>query len=251
MTDSYSSPGAGWFPDPLGRHEHRYFNGTQWTADVAEGGQRFVDPLGTDPGPRPGAPPGAQPFPGGQQARNGLATAALVCGILGMLFAWIPFIFVVGLVLAILAIVFGIRGLRKSNVVHVGRGPSITGIVTGLIGLALAVVGIALSVVLYRAVDDFASPGPVVTDVASCDVDGAVAVVSGELTNASARTRDYTVFVTVDRDTEIFTLDSIPAGETVGWTVTTTAPRSGRDCDVEVVVQGPFPFGVEIDPIDP
>lgn len=34
---------AGWFPDPLGRYEHRYWNGSQWTEHVGSGGQQSID----------------------------------------------------------------------------------------------------------------------------------------------------------------------------------------------------------------
>jgi uncharacterized protein YxjI len=35
---------AGWFADPLGRHQLRYFDGTQWTEHVSSNGQTAVDP---------------------------------------------------------------------------------------------------------------------------------------------------------------------------------------------------------------
>jgi hypothetical protein len=35
---------AGWYPDPSGRFELRYWDGTQWTEHVARGGQQFTDP---------------------------------------------------------------------------------------------------------------------------------------------------------------------------------------------------------------
>lgn len=38
----------GWYPDPLGRYDHRWFNGTSWTADVSSNGARHVDPRGSD-----------------------------------------------------------------------------------------------------------------------------------------------------------------------------------------------------------
>ena len=41
-----SSPAA-WHPDPLGRHEHRYWDGTQWTEHVADGGRSGHDPIAT------------------------------------------------------------------------------------------------------------------------------------------------------------------------------------------------------------
>ena len=36
---------AGWFPDPLGRYEHRYWDGSAWTAHVAHGGQQATDEI--------------------------------------------------------------------------------------------------------------------------------------------------------------------------------------------------------------
>lgn len=40
-----SMPIPGWHPDPTGRHESRYWNGTAWTDHVADGGVTFSDPL--------------------------------------------------------------------------------------------------------------------------------------------------------------------------------------------------------------
>src|SRR4051812_35488523 len=36
---------AGWHPDPRGRHEHRYWDGSQWTDHVADGGVLATDPV--------------------------------------------------------------------------------------------------------------------------------------------------------------------------------------------------------------
>lgn len=35
---------AGWYPDPSGRFEMRYWDGSAWTEHVARGGQQFTDP---------------------------------------------------------------------------------------------------------------------------------------------------------------------------------------------------------------
>ena len=35
----------GFFEDPIGRHEQRYWDGSRWTEYVKEQGQRFIDPL--------------------------------------------------------------------------------------------------------------------------------------------------------------------------------------------------------------
>ena len=36
-------PAADWYPDPRGRHELRYWDGTAWTDNVADGGRTSVD----------------------------------------------------------------------------------------------------------------------------------------------------------------------------------------------------------------
>jgi hypothetical protein len=37
---------AQWNPDPLGRHELRYWNGAEWTEHVSDGGVASTDPVG-------------------------------------------------------------------------------------------------------------------------------------------------------------------------------------------------------------
>ncbi|MBG6060108.1 uncharacterized protein YxjI [Cryobacterium sp. MP_M5] len=34
---------SGWFPDPFGRHEHRWWDGLQWTEHVGSAGRQMVD----------------------------------------------------------------------------------------------------------------------------------------------------------------------------------------------------------------
>lgn len=40
-----TQPAPDWYPDPLGRHDHRYWDGTRWTEHVADQGIQAVDPL--------------------------------------------------------------------------------------------------------------------------------------------------------------------------------------------------------------
>jgi hypothetical protein len=48
----------GWQPDPTTRHEYRYWDGSQWTDDVSDGGVTSVDPVDGS-----GAAAGASGFP--------------------------------------------------------------------------------------------------------------------------------------------------------------------------------------------
>lgn len=44
MTNAGGTAQAGWHPDPFGRHEHRWWDGSQWTEHVASGGRQGADP---------------------------------------------------------------------------------------------------------------------------------------------------------------------------------------------------------------
>jgi hypothetical protein len=239
VTTPSSPPPPGWFPDPLGRHEYRYFNGSTWTPDVSDGGRRFVDPLGVAPGSQ-------QPQVRGG---NGIATAAMTCGIIALLLAFIPFIVVIGIVLGILAIVFGIRGLRRSRAVGRGRGFAVAGIVTGVLAMLAAIVGVVLSVLLYRTVVDFVEPGEHAVDAVTCTFDVRDATVEGELTNLSGTRRSYTVFATVRDRTDFTTVDDLAPGATAAWRIDLRTDTVLTACDPDVTVNGPFPFGIEIDPV--
>ncbi len=52
---------AGWYPDPTGRHDHRWFNGDDWTDQVADG-----QAVGTDP-VHGGGPPAQTPATAAEQ----------------------------------------------------------------------------------------------------------------------------------------------------------------------------------------
>src|SRR5262245_4434540 len=47
---------ASWLPDPTGRFEHRYWNGTEWTEHVSRAGRPSTDPLTAQPSLPPSTP---------------------------------------------------------------------------------------------------------------------------------------------------------------------------------------------------
>jgi hypothetical protein len=239
VSDAPAPPApSGWFPDPLGRHEHRYFNGSTWTSDVADGGQRSVDPFGTTPGPAAGA------------GSNSAATGAVVMGSIGLALAWIPFIVVIGFVLSVLAVIFGIRGLGRARLTGNGRGAAMAGTIMGALGIAASVVGVILSVMVWNEVIAFAEPGPVRTEITSCTVDGRRVDVEGTITNLDDERHDYTLFVELGGRREIVAVDDVGIDETVEWATAITARSDDVECEPDVTVQGPFPYGIEVDPVD-
>jgi hypothetical protein len=42
---SQALPAAEWYPDPMGRHQFRYWNGAEWTESVADDGAQSADPM--------------------------------------------------------------------------------------------------------------------------------------------------------------------------------------------------------------
>lgn len=77
--------------------------------------------------------------------RNGLGIAALCCGLIGILVGLIPFMFLASGALGILAIVFGIIGIRRVGRSEASnRGMAISGLVTGVAAFALAIWGIVI-----------------------------------------------------------------------------------------------------------
>jgi len=68
------------------------------------------------------------------QQGNGMGTASMVLGIIGLVLAFIPFLGLFSWVLAPLAIIFGLIGISKGNA---PKGQAIAGLATGGVALAL------------------------------------------------------------------------------------------------------------------
>src|SRR5262249_31360559 len=107
---------AGWYHDPSARHERRYWDGTDWTAHVSDGGIAATDQPGARPpatsehpaepppatGPPAAVPPAAAPPPppppppGPRRRRRAWAVpvtavaAVVVLGLLAGLLIWAP-----------------------------------------------------------------------------------------------------------------------------------------------------------------
>ena len=111
----------------------------------------YGQPPYTQPPPRPyGAPPYGQPYGYAGQARprDGLGTAALVVGIAGVVLSWTV---IFGIVLGVLAIVFGIIGRGRANRGEASnKGQATAGVVLGGVAGVIAVAFIALFVWVWN-----------------------------------------------------------------------------------------------------
>jgi uncharacterized protein YxjI len=77
MSEAGAHP-ANWYPDPAGRHELRYYDGTQWTEHVSSNGRQSVDPVG--PGPAPVAAATSTPKVQQQVAKAGVEAGSVSGG---------------------------------------------------------------------------------------------------------------------------------------------------------------------------
>lgn len=160
---------AGWYADPLGIHEKRFFNGNVWTDRVTDREVEGRDSLGnaTPPppftptvsgiapqyaGPRYGVAPQYGTHPqyvvaqqyvvvNPQHIGNGFAVAALVLGIIGVVFAAS---FVLAWICGLLALIFGLLGRGKAT-----RGASLGGLATA--GIVLGCVALVLGSYVFWA----------------------------------------------------------------------------------------------------
>lgn len=86
-------------------------------------------------------------------ASNGTAIAAMVLGIIALVFFWAP---VIPVILGILGLVLGIKGILASNTLpqNKGKGMGIAGIVCGSIGMLLGVFYTIIWIVFIAFVAD-------------------------------------------------------------------------------------------------
>ncbi|WP_308101585.1 DUF4352 domain-containing protein [Streptomyces sp. S07_1.15] len=99
-----------------------------------------------------GPPQGAPVPPPALPPRNGLGTAALILGIIGVVTGVIPFMFWLGGILGIIALLLGLSGRGKAKRGEAtNKGTATAGAVLGPVAVVLSVV---MGVVTFMAVDD-------------------------------------------------------------------------------------------------
>ena len=85
---------------------------------------------------------------------NGKATAALILGIISLVFAWLGPLSAVGILCSVVGIVLG-NIARRELMGGLGRGPATAGLVCSIIGLALSVLMLAGSIVVLTQLAQF------------------------------------------------------------------------------------------------
>jgi hypothetical protein len=130
---------AGWYPDPTGRNEHRYWDGATWTEHVATRGVSAVDPPTMGTGPQAawtasaGAPGAGAAGPPRDRANPIFAFLGLASGFFLMVGSFLPWV----------TLDYpGLPGDSSGGMNHDGPFTLVLGIAIGVVALlvALAVV---------------------------------------------------------------------------------------------------------------
>lgn len=232
---------SGWHRDPWGRFEYRYFNGVQWTSDVAINGQRYVDS------------PIQQLMPQLKSPRpsRGMAITSFVAGIAGVVIGWVPFVFVLGACAAIAAIVFGILGLNaaRRHDGH-GRGFAVAGLALSPFALAVCLGGFYFTRAVVREFRDFVEPGPHELFVEQpCTFEGGRVTLRGTIRNLDDHEHDYRIFVDFSSALDVTKSSMVPVrdvgpSDTASWSSSADIAGNSIKCEVTGVF-GPLPFDVD------
>ena len=146
---------AGWYPDPLRRYEHRYWDGSRWTDHAASGGRTVSDPLEAPTPPRTdvdtAAPSGSTVvhWPEASSAGTSGSTEGLAIVSLILSIVWIVGL---GSIAGIITGVMARRRIRDSGGTRTGNGIAVAGIVIGILGLGLTIL-VGLFIAFFVAAD--------------------------------------------------------------------------------------------------
>lgn len=167
---------AGWYPDPHGAG-HRWWDGARWTEQTQAQPARtagtqvapFVPPVYGQPAQAPSYPglvdngyaqpattpwtapaystPGSTDYGFGQveKPKNGLATAALVAGIVVVLIL----VFLNFAIASGIAIILSVRALQKARAIKASGYPTAVGMGRAIAGLVLSAIGALIFVLSF------------------------------------------------------------------------------------------------------
>lgn len=113
-------------------------------------------PVAEQPAAEQPAAATAQPAAGpvGSEPSTGGAVGALVCGIIAMIFCWIPFVNIIGLILGIVAMVLG--GKARKILPEGKRGMATAGFVLGIIALIISIIYLIIVIAAIAAIGSLA-----------------------------------------------------------------------------------------------
>lgn len=182
--------------------------------------------------------------------RNGFGVTALVLGIIGLVFSWVP---VFGFLLGILAVIFGVMGYIRA-----GGGMAIAGAILGAITVVIGVIVLAVIGSAASEVSKDLSPSAPFSALPSNSAEGDVVItkcgdadqfglntVTVKITNSTDRTQSY--FVTASLNDAAGNRlaeangasNSVAAGQSANADLLATGAEGVTQCTVANVMRTP------------
>jgi TM2 domain-containing membrane protein YozV len=184
-------------------------------------------------------PYGAPPAGGAKGTSNGMAIAALVLGILSFV--------CLGPIAGVLAIVFGILGMKKANEVGTGKGMAIAGMVLGIIGTIVTILIFVFVIAAGDSVNDALDDATGAADPSdyelvnkSCEIDNyGFVTFSGTIENTGSKDLDFTIDGEIRDNSNVIvdspsTIVSVPEGDTVQWELVSSVDDSITQVECKV-----------------
>ena len=138
-----------WYPDPTGAHEHRWWDGAEWTSHVADGGVATREAVADSLAHAPAVPqaPSVQPQVTG---KDRVGTAALIVGLIALPVALLPFF---GLLVAGVALALALIARRRAR----AEDRAVSSVITG--GLATGAGAVVLALIVTWSALSFLTSG--------------------------------------------------------------------------------------------
>ncbi len=143
--DPYQKPYQGQPPESQppeqpyqGQPYQQPYQGQPYQGQPYQGQPQAAQPYYGQPAQYP--PPPGYGYPQSSSGTNGLGVAGFVCGLVGLIFFWIPFL---GIILALLGVTMGGIGMQQAKRTNSAPGLAIAGLVLGIVALIPAVVVLA------------------------------------------------------------------------------------------------------------
>jgi hypothetical protein len=143
-----------WYPDPTGAHDHRWWDGAEWTSHVADAGVAAREPIDASlqraatPDPRPSSDDVRTTRV--SPTRDRVGTASLILGLVALPVALLPFL---GLVVAGVAVTLALIARRRAQ----AESRAVPGVTTG--GLATGAGALALALIVSWSALSFLTSG--------------------------------------------------------------------------------------------
>src|SRR6185312_15983537 len=223
-------------------------NGQRWTGDVSAHGEQLIDAEGAGGWTSPAT---GRPAPRRSRA---LAVAAFITALCAAVTGWIPLVFVVSAIAAVVAFVLGVVALRRARRQDgFGRDFAAWAVALSVAAVPICVAGFFFTRYIVEQINRYDDPGSYTLTPGDCVATNGRVTFDGTITNREDDVRSYELTIVystglAEVGRQYLDVDDVGAGATQSWTAVDTVRTTSSNVTCDVTdVHGPPPFGVRPD----